>query len=144
MARLLPQTFHAMIALGETVHDFDPVLSELVRTRASQMNGCAFCIDMHTKDARAAGESEQRLYALNAWRETPFFTPRERAALALTEAMTFPFDGHVSDDVYEEATRYFEPKELAKLIMQITIINSWNRIAITTRTVPGSYQVRAH
>jgi AhpD family alkylhydroperoxidase len=108
--------------------------------RVSQINGCAFCIDMHSKDARAAGEQEQRLYALNAWRETPFYSPRERAALALAEEMTNLSTNHVPDAAYEEAARYFEPKELAQLIWCVTIINAWNRIAITSRMVPGSYQ----
>jgi AhpD family alkylhydroperoxidase len=119
---------------------FDPRLRELVRIRASQLNGCAYCIDMHTKDARAVGETEQRIYALNAWRETPFFSERERAALALCEEMTNLPTSNVPDEVYEEAARHFEPKELAELIFTITVVNAWNRIAITSRMVPGSYQ----
>jgi AhpD family alkylhydroperoxidase len=137
---LAPESYRAMSALGATVGDFDPVIKHLVFTRVSFINGCAFCIDMHTKDARAAGETEQRLYGLNAWRETPFYTPRERAALALAEEMTNLPTSDVPDAVYEEAARHFEPKELAQLIWTVTIINAWNRIAITSRMVPGSYQ----
>ncbi len=144
IGRLLPQSYQAMRDLAATVKGFDPVIGELVKIRASQINGCAFCIDMHTKDARAAGESEQRIYALNAWHETPFFSQRERAALALTEVMTNLPTSNVPDDVYEEAARHFEPAELAQLIWSITIINAWNRIAISTRMVPGSYQPQAH
>ncbi|MDY3551083.1 carboxymuconolactone decarboxylase family protein [Gemmata sp. JC717] len=119
-------------------------LLELVKTRASQINGCAFCLDMHTQDARAAGETEQRLYALNAWRETPFYTPRERAALAWTEAVT-QLNGHVPDAVYDEVRPHFTEKELADLTWAVVAINGWNRLAISLRTVPGTYkpQMRA-
>jgi AhpD family alkylhydroperoxidase len=137
---LTPDSYRAMSALAGTIGDLDPVLKQLIFTRVSQINGCAFCIDMHTKDARAAGETEQRLYGLNAWRETPFYTPRERAALALAEEMTNLPTSNVPDEVYEEAARHFEPKELSLVIWAVTIINSWNRIAITSRMVPGSYQ----
>lgn len=115
-------------------------LLELVRIRASQINGCAFCLDMHTKDARAQGESEQRIYALNAWRETPFFSERERAALALAEAVTLVHDGRVPDAVYEEAAGVFDETQIAALIWAVTVINAYNRIAIATRMVPGAYQ----
>lgn len=118
----------------------EPELLELIRIRASQINGCAFCLDMHTKDARAAGETEQRVYALNAWRETPFFTARERAALALTEAVTLVHDGHVPDGVYAEAAEVFDETQIAALIWAVTVINAYNRIAIATRMVPGAYQ----
>lgn len=118
----------------------EPELLELIRIRASQINGCAFCLDMHTKDARAQGESEQRIYSLNAWRETPFFTERERAALALTEAVTLVHDGHVSDAVYTEAAEVFDDAQISALIWAATVINAYNRIAIATRMVPGSYQ----
>ncbi|MEV0185268.1 carboxymuconolactone decarboxylase family protein [Streptomyces sp. NPDC050625] len=118
----------------------EPELLELVRIRASQINGCAFCLDMHTKDARAAGEREQRIYALNAWRETPFFSRRERAALALTEAVTLVRDGHVPDEVYAEVAEVFDEPQLAALIWAATVINAYNRIAIATRMVPGAYQ----
>ena len=115
-------------------------LMDLVVTRASQINGCAFCLDMHTKDARAQGETEQRIYALSAWRETPFFTERERAALALTEAVTLVHDGQVPDDVYAEAAEVFDEQQVAALIWAATVINAYNRIAIATRMVPGAYQ----
>jgi len=113
---------------------------ELVKIRASQINGCAFCIDMHTKDARAAGETEQRIYALDAWREAPFFTSRERAALAWTEAVTLVRQGHVPDEVFEEAKRHFTEEELANLTLAVVAINGWNRLSIAFRAVPGSYQ----
>ncbi|MPY51241.1 carboxymuconolactone decarboxylase family protein [Streptomyces acidicola] len=113
---------------------------ELIRIRASQINGCAFCLDMHTKDARAKGETEQRIYALSAWRETPFFNSRERAALALTEAVTLVHDGHVPDAVYAEAAEVFDDEQIAALIWAATVINAYNRIAIATRMVPGAYQ----
>lgn len=118
----------------------EPEILELVRIRASQLNGCAFCLDMHTKDARAQGEAEQRIYALNAWRETPFFTVRERAALALTEAVTLVHDGQVPDAVYAEAAEVFDEAQVAALIWAATVINAYNRIAIATRMVPGAYQ----
>ena len=140
MPSLAPESYKAMSALAGTVADFDQTIKHLVHIRASQINGCAFCIDMHTKDARLAGETEQRIYGLNAWHETPFYSPRERAALALAEEMTNLPTSNVPDDVYEEAARFFEGKELAQLIWQITIINAWNRVAITSRMVPGSYQ----
>ena len=114
----------------------EPELLELVRIRASQINGCAFCLDLHTKDARAQGETEQRIYPLNAWRETPFFTERERAALALTEAVTLVHDGHVPDEVYAEAAGVFDENQIAALIWVSTVINAYNRTAIATRMVP--------
>ncbi|MGW6922666.1 carboxymuconolactone decarboxylase family protein [Streptomyces sp. NPDC054950] len=118
----------------------EPEILELVRIRASQLNGCAFCLDMHTKDARAQGEAEQRIYALNAWRETPFFSARERAALALTEAVTLVHDGQVPDAVYAEAAEVFDETQVAALIWTATVINAYNRIAIATRMVPGAYR----
>jgi AhpD family alkylhydroperoxidase len=121
--------------------DFDPKLRELVRIRASQLNGCAYCIDMHTKDARAAGESEQRLYGLPAWRETPYFTARERAALAFTEAVTLLTGEHVPASDYDAVAAEFSPDEVAALLSLIVTINAWNTIAVTTRAwIPGSYQ----
>jgi AhpD family alkylhydroperoxidase len=120
----------------------EPTLVELVKLRASQLNGCAYCIDMHTKNARAKGESEQRLYALTAWRETPFYTLRERAALAWSEAVTRVSDGHVDDDVYETARTQFTEKELVDLTLAVVAINGWNRLAISFRSVPGTYQPR--
>ena len=121
--------------------DFDPKLRELVRVRASQLNGCAFCIDMHTKDARAIGETEHRLYALAAWKETPFFNDRERAALAFTEEVTLLAGTHVPDAAYEALAAAFSPAEVAALLSLIIAINAWNAIGVTTRAwVPGSYE----
>jgi AhpD family alkylhydroperoxidase len=121
--------------------EFDVRLRELVRIRASQLNGCAFCIDMHTKDARAAGETEQRIYALSAWRETPFFSSRERAALALTESMTLMPQTHVPDPDFAQAAAEFSENELGALVSLIVTINAWNAIGVSTRAwVPGSYQ----
>ncbi|MFF1548508.1 carboxymuconolactone decarboxylase family protein [Streptomyces sp. NPDC058291] len=133
-------SLHAAAVSAAQDAKVEPEILELVRTRASQLNGCAFCLDMHTKDARAQGESEQRLYALNAWRETPFFNERERAALALTEAVTLVHDGHVPDAVYAEAAEVFDEAQLAALIWAATVINAYNRIAIATRMTPGAYQ----
>jgi AhpD family alkylhydroperoxidase len=119
----------------------DPLLRELVRTRASQLNGCAYCIDMHTKDARAAGETEQRLYAVSAWRETPFFSEHERAALALTESITLLAQTHVPDEDFAAAAKVFSEDELGALISLIVAINAWNGIGVSTRAwLPGSYQ----
>jgi AhpD family alkylhydroperoxidase len=137
-----PDGYKAMSALESYVRQcgLEHSLLELVKTRASQINGCAFCLDMHTKDARAAGETEQRLYTLSAWRETPFFSDRERAALAWTEAVTRVADTHVPDDVFELVSKHFSEKELADLTLAIVTINGWNRLAIAFRKVPGSYQ----
>ena len=129
----------AMVAL-EQVIELDATTRNLVQLRASILNGCAYCIDMHTKDARQAGESEQRLYSVAAWEEAPFFSERERAALALTDAVTFVAQGHVPRDVYEAAAAQFEPKEIAHLIWQIAAINTWNRIAISARQRAGEYE----
>jgi len=147
-SRLDPQTaspsaYHAMMSLEAFVlksSKLEPALIELLKMRASQINGCAFCIDMHSKDARAAGESEQRLYALSAWREAPFFTDRERAALAWTEAVTLITTGHVPDQVYEEAKQRFSDEELVNLTLAVITINGWNRLAVAFRAVPGAYQ----
>jgi AhpD family alkylhydroperoxidase len=117
-------------------------LLELVKLRASQLNGCAHCIDMHTKELRADGESEQRLYLLGAWRESPFYSERERAALAWTEALTLVTDGHVPDDIYEAARAQFSEEELANLSVAIVAINGANRLNIAFRTVPGSYRAK--
>ena len=119
----------------------DHMLLELVKLRASQINGCAHCIDMHTKELRAGGESEQRLYLLNAWEESPFYSERERAALAWTEALTLVTDGHVPDQVYEQARAQFSEEELANLTLAIVAINGANRLNIAFRTVPGSHRV---
>ncbi|MCD9873469.1 carboxymuconolactone decarboxylase family protein [Streptomyces guryensis] len=133
-------SLHAAAVSAAQDAKVEPELLELIRIRASQINGCAFCLDMHTRDARAAGETEQRVYALNAWRETPFFTERERAALALTEAVTLVHDGRVPDEVYAEAAEVFDEQQIAALIWAATVINAYNRIAIATRMVPGAYQ----
>ena len=118
----------------------EPGLLDLIKIRASQINGCAWCLDMHTKDARAAGETEQRVYSLSAWRETPFYTPRERAALGWTESVTLVAVKGVPDDVFEEARKYFSEKELIDLTMAVIAINGWNRFNVAFRTVPGDYQ----
>ena len=121
--------------------DFDHRLRDLVRVRASQLNGCAYCIDMHTKDARAAGENEQRLYALPAWRETPFFTTRERAALAFTENVTLMAQTHVPTEAYDEVAAVYGADEIAALVSLIVAINAWNTVGVSTRTwTPGSYE----
>jgi AhpD family alkylhydroperoxidase len=141
-----PAAYQAMLALEGYVRKswaHEPSLIELVKMRASQINGCAYCLDMHSKDARAAGETEQRLYALNAWEEAPFFTDRERAALAWTEALTLVSESHVPDAVYEEARKHFSEEELVNLSMAIVTINGWNRMAIAFRAVPGAYQPAA-
>lgn len=132
----------AMLKLSHTVEacGLERPLLELVKIRASQINGCAYCIDMHTKDARGLGETEQRIYALNAWRETPFFTPRERAALAWTEAVTQVADTHVPDDVYDEVRPQFTEDELLALTFEVVVINAWNRLAISSRAVAGTYR----
>ena len=140
-AKAAPGAYRAMLQLSGYVEasGLEHSLLELVKTRASQINGCAHCIDMHTKDALAMGETAQRLFALSAWRETPFFTERERAALAWTEAVTLVHDGGVPDAVYEEARAHFGETELVNLTMAVIVINGWNRVAIPFRVVPGSY-----
>ncbi len=145
-AKVSPEGYRAMRGLEDHVRrcGLEPSLLELVKLRASQINGCAFCIDMHTKDARAEDETEQRLYALVAWRETPFFTERERAALAWTEAVTLVHQGHVPDDVYRLAHSHFSDQELVDLTLAIVAINGWNRLAIGFRTPPGSYRPASH
>lgn len=137
-----PEAMKGMLELEKYVatSGLEKILYELVKTRASQINGCAYCLDMHTKDARKAGETEQRLYALSAWRETPFYTERERAALEWTEALTLISENDVPDSLYDSVRLHFEEKELIALSMAIVTINSWNRLAIAFRSVPGSYQ----
>ena len=137
-----PEGYAALQRLHQIVKEagLEPALLELVKMRASQINGCAYCIDMHSKDARAAGETEQRLYALNAWRETSFFSQRERAALALTEAVTLVAQAHVPESVVEEASASFSRDELTKLVYAIIEINAWNRLAITVGAPePGTH-----
>jgi AhpD family alkylhydroperoxidase len=119
-------------------------LLELVKLRASYINGCAYCIDMHSKDALAAGETDQRIFAVPVWRETPFFTPRERAALAFTEAVTRIADAGVPDDIYEATRKHFSDEEIVNLTMAIATINVWNRLAITFRSDVGGYQPAVH
>jgi AhpD family alkylhydroperoxidase len=135
----VPGFYQAMIALGAAAKGIDPALAELVKIRASQINRCAFCIDMHIKDARKAGESEERIHLLSAWEEAEgVYTAKERAALALTEAVTVLTDGFVPDAVFERAAEHFEEAELARLITTITTINAWNRVNVTLRTAPGA------
>jgi AhpD family alkylhydroperoxidase len=136
-----PGILHAMLGLEKQVSKggLDSKLLDLVRMRASQINGCAYCLDMHSKDARAAGETEQRLYGLNAWRETPYYSARERAALEWTEALTLVTEGHVPDEVYERVRQEFSEDELAHLSLAIVAINGWNRLNVAARTVPGDY-----
>ncbi len=137
-----PEGLAAMLGLEKYVRGsgLEHGLLELVKVRASQINGCAYCLDMHTKDARAAGETEQRLYAVAAWHEAPFFSERERAALAWTEAVTRVGETHVSDELYDETRRHFNEKELVDLTLAVVVINGWNRLAIAFRAVPGSYR----
>ena len=133
-----PGAYQAMLGLEKYLGEssIGTGLKELVKIRASQINGCAYCINMHTKDARKLGESEQRIYALSAWRDTPYFTPEERAALALTESVTVITKEHVPDSIYDEAARYFDKTQMGELIMAIVTINAWNRIAISTGMMP--------
>lgn len=140
--KVAPGVMKAMRGLENYLAEcgLEPSLLDLVRTRTSQINGCAYCIDMHTKDARARGESEQRLYALDAWREAPYYTERERAALTWTEAVTLITTGHVPDTVYEEVRQHLSEEELVNLTLAVVAINGWNRFAISFRTVPGTYQ----
>lgn len=145
LTKVAPEAYHSLSAIQKYVRQsgLEQPLLELVRMRASQINGCAYCLDMHSKDARAAGETEQRLYALNAWREAPFYTERERAALEWTEALTLVSQNHVPDEVFEIARRHFSEKEIVDLTLAVGEINTWNRIAISLRAVPGTYQPAA-
>jgi AhpD family alkylhydroperoxidase len=129
--------YRAMVAFDDAI-EFDPPLRELVKIRASQLNGCAYCLDMHTRDAREGGEDERRLATLAGWRESPFFTNRERAAFALTDAVTRLGDHGVSDEVWAEAATHFDEAELAQLLWAIAAINAWNRIGVATHLVPES------
>jgi AhpD family alkylhydroperoxidase len=136
-----PGIMHAMLGLERQVQKagLDSKLLDLVRMRASQINGCAFCLDMHSKDARANGETEQRLYGLEAWRETPYYAARERAALEWTEALTLVSESHVPDELYERVRAQFSEDELIHLSLAIVAINGWNRLNVAARTVPGNY-----
>lgn len=145
IASVNPGALNAMLGLANYLHQsgLDTKLLDLINLRVSQINGCAYCIDMHWKDLRAAGETEQRLYGLDAWRESPYYTERERAALAWAEAVTNITDGRVPDEVFEEAHRYFKDAELANLTLGVVAINGWNRLNIAFRTTPGTYQPAA-
>ena len=141
-ARVAPEALRAMRALQDYVNatGLEHSLLELVKLRASYMNGCAYCVDMHTKDARAAGETEQRLYMVPLWREAPFYTDRERAALAWTEAVTRLGEHSVSESVYDEALCHFTEKELVELTLAVVAINGWNRLSVAFQTEVGAYQ----
>jgi AhpD family alkylhydroperoxidase len=140
--KISPKAMQAVFAMQNYVNGsgLEPSLLELVKMRASQINGCAYCLDMHSKDARAAGETEQRLYLLNAWREAPFYSDRERAALEWTESLTLVSDNHVPDQVYEKAREHFSEQELVDLAIAVAAINTWNRLSIAFRAEPGTYQ----
>jgi AhpD family alkylhydroperoxidase len=140
-SKVLPEGMRVMNALDRYSQNcgLEPSLLDLIKLRASQINGCAYCVDMHSKDARTGGETEQRLYNLSIWRETPYYTDRERVALAFTEAVTLIADGRVSDEIYEQAQQQFSDEELVKLMIAIVTINAWNRFTIFG-DVPGSYQ----
>ena len=141
-AKVAPGAYHAMLGLEHYLHDcgLEIPLIHLIKLRTSQINGCAYCLDMHWKDLRAIGESEQRLYSLDAWEESPYYTERERAALLWTDTVTRVADTHVPDDVYEKVKEHFSEKELADLTLAVATINAWNRLAIAARTTPGTYQ----
>ena len=141
-AKAAPGAYQAMDALEQYLHKcgLEEALIHLVKLRASQINGCAYCLDMHWKDLRAINETEQRLYSLDAWRECPYYTDRERAALEWTEAVTLITNGHVSDAVYEEVRPHFSEKELSDLTLAVATINAWNRLSIAARIVPGAYK----
>ena len=145
-ARVAPGGYKAMLGLEQYLHQsgLEENLIDLIKLRASQLNGCAYCIDMHWKDLRALGETEQRLYGLDAWRESDYYTERERAALEWTEAVTLIREGHVSDEIYEQVRPQFSERELADLTLAIATINAWNRIAIASRATPGRYKPAAH
>ena len=140
--KVAPGVVEAMLGIEKYLHKsgLDRNLLNLIYLRASQINGCAYCLDMHWKDLRAAGETEQRLYGLDGWKESPYYTDRERAALAWTEAVTNIQEGRVPDSVYEKVQKFFSEKEIADLTLAATAINSWNRLNIALRTVPGAYQ----
>jgi len=141
-AKVAPGVYDAMDALDKYLAScgIEESLLHLVRLRVSQINGCAYCLDMHWKDLRVLGETEQRLYSLDAWRECPYYTERERAALAWAEEVTLVAEGHVPDAVYEEARRHLSERELADLTLAVAAINSWNRLSIAARLVPGTYK----
>jgi AhpD family alkylhydroperoxidase len=143
--KVAPLAYHAMLGLEKYLHEcgLEERLLHLIKLRASQINGCADCLDMHWKDLKAGGETDQRMYSLDAWRECPYYSARERAALAWTEAVTRISETHVPDEVYGEAKQQFSEKELADLTLAVATINAWNRLAIAGRTTPGTYQPQA-
>jgi len=145
-SKVAPGGYRAMSGLEKAVREsgLEPSLLDLIKLRASQINGCAYCLDMHWKDARARGESEQRLYSLDAWRETSYYTERERAALTWTEAVTQITGNHVPDELYEQVCPHFSEEELVNLTLAVVAINGWNRLAISFRTEPGTYQPATH
>lgn len=140
--KVSPGAYHALLGLEKYLHEcgLEIGLLHLIKLRASQINGCAFCLDMHWKDLRAIGETEQRLYSLDAWKECPYYTDRERAALAWTDAVTRIADTHAPDEVYEEVKKHLTEKELADITVAVATINAWNRLSIAGRTTPGTYQ----
>jgi AhpD family alkylhydroperoxidase len=142
-ARVAPGAYRAMAGLEHYLHEsgLEENLLHLIKLRASQINGCAYCLDMHWKDLKSIGETDQRLYELNAWEEGPFYSDRERAALAWTEAVTRVADSHVPDEIYEHVRQHFSEKEMADLTLAVATINAWNRLAISARTTPGTYEV---
>ena len=141
-AKAAPGVYDAMDSLDRYLQEcgLERSLLLLIQLRASQINGCAYCLDMHWKDLRAIGEGEQRLYSLDAWRECPYYSDRERAALAWTEAVTRVTDGHISDEIHEQVRPFFSEKELSDLTLAVAAINAWNRLSIAARLVPGGYQ----
>jgi AhpD family alkylhydroperoxidase len=141
-SKVSPGAYHALLGLEKYIHEcgLEEPLLHLIKLRSSQINGCAYCLDMHWKDLRALGETEQRMYSLDAWEESPYYTDRERAALAWTEAVTRVAESHVPDEVYDRVKSQFSEKELADLTVAIATINAWNRLAIAGRTTPGTYQ----
>jgi len=141
-AKLSPGAYQAMLAIEKYLSQstLEKGLLHLVKLRVSQINGCAFCLDMHWKDLRAMGEDEQRLYSLNAWRECPYFTDRERSALAWAEALTLITQGHASDEAYAETTAHLNEREISDLTFAVIAINAWNRVSISSRKHPGTYQ----
>jgi len=143
--KVAPLAYHAMLGLEKYLHEcgLEEGLLRLIKLRASQINGRAFCLDMHWNDLKAIGETDQRMYSLDAWRECPYYSDRERAALAWTEAVTSVAETHVPDDVYGEAKQQFSEKELADLTLAVSAINAWNRLLIAGRTTPGTYQPQA-
>ena len=141
-AKVAPGVYHAMLGLEKYLHEsgLEESLLHLIKLRASQINGCAYCIDMHWKDLKSIGEEDRRLYELDAWEESPFYSERERAALAWTDAATRIAENHMPDTLYEEVRQQFNEKEIANLTFAVAAINAWNRLAISARAVPGTYQ----